>query len=76
MSRSPSPIDQLDHERVVDHGHSAPPICDPPRPEVRKSRRLLSREDRAGVLALRRREGLSFRELSAVTQVGEAVLQV
>lgn len=40
------------------------------------SRSLLSREDRAGVLALRRREGLSFRELSAATAIREATLRM
>ena len=36
------------------------------------SRSLLSREDRAGLLALRRREGLRFRELSAAAGIGDA----
>ena len=40
------------------------------------SRSLLSREDRAGVLALRRREGLGFRELSAATGIREATLRM
>jgi transposase-like protein len=40
------------------------------------SRSLLSREDRAGVLALRRREGLSFRELSAATGIRDATLRM
>lgn len=39
-------------------------------------RRLLSREDRAEVLALRRREGLSFRELEEQTGIGESTLRV
>lgn len=39
-------------------------------------RRLLSREDRAEVLALRSREGLSFRELQEQTGIGESTLRV
>ena len=39
-------------------------------------RSLLSREDRAGVLALRRRDGLSSRELLAATGVLNATLRV
>ena len=39
-------------------------------------RSLLSREGRAEVLALKRREGLSFRELGARTGIGEPTLRV
>lgn len=39
-------------------------------------RRLLSREDRTEVLALKRREGLSFRELEEQTGIGVTTLRV
>lgn len=51
-------------------------IWDAPGTEVSMPRRLMSREARAQVLALRRREGLSFPELAKRTGIRVSTLRV